>query len=300
MDNIENYGNLSETELREFLAIIESDDDNLAYLEEQAKKNIADGEYSVPDEMLDDYAWTTAPILDKTEDGKYKYIGTNYYTHSDAADYKKKEWEAKRARGTAVSAQRAKERKQKKILITRAAVNQTDIMLGDPITQELLRALITELVKEHTVLINSLFEYINKRFNDLLRPLIPRALRECAKAFPQSVKWSKGFMYKASYDFGGGHYFWVTPNIPYYFTQGTEPEILKKAKPDFLFRIDKAIADYMHHTDIRAAKEVKYASAIVDKNIKTYYDLLKYNPFWFEALYKLVTNKNLELCTTNY
>lgn len=300
METVENYGNLSDKELREFLAAIESEDDDLSYLEEQAKKNIADGEYSVPDEMLDDGAWSTAPILDKTKDGRYKYRGSLYFTHSDAAEYKKKEWEERRAKGVAASVQRAKERRQKKILVTRAAVNQNDVMLSDPVTQEQLKMLIAELVKDHTATIDGLFEYINKRFSDLLRPLVPRALQNCAKAYPQSVKRCKGFMYKASYEFGKGHCFWATPDIPYFFTQGTEQELLEKVKPDFLYRIDKAIANYMHHIDMRTTKELKYASVLVDRHVKTYYDLLKYNPFWFETLYKLVTNKELELCTTNY
>lgn len=306
MNDIKQYGDLNESELNEFLHIIESDDDDITEAEENAGENIIEEEECMPDEMLGDGAWVTSRQWEKTEEGRWRFVGLRYHLKSTNERYWERQAKYKEARlafgrkkGTEVSAagaaERARKRKERKIEINRAACNQEDIHISDTIPKEQLTALIAELTKEHTEMVDKLVAYINKRFGVLLRPLIPRILKTCAEHYPQSVNKCKGFMYKASEKYGEGLCFWVTPDIPYYFTQGTEQRILEKLKPEFLYRLDKAISQYNYHKNAQAEKEIKYATALVDKSIKTYFDLLKYNPFWFEKLYSLITHKKLML-----
>lgn len=302
MSDIIKYGDLSDSELYEFLRIIEADDDDILEAEENADSIIINEEECLPDEMLDDKAWTVSKRWEKTEDGRYKFVGIDYRLKSDVEESREQRREKWNASRHEVLSKKAKEhyalRKQRKIDINREAFRQNDVMLSDEISTEQLKQLIASLTFEHKRMIDKLFTYINKRVNDLLRPLIPRALRVCAERYPHSVITSPGFMYKASSKYGEDKLFWVTLNVPYYFQQGTEQDILIRNKPEFLYSIDKAIVQYYYHKCTLAEKEVKYATALVNKKIKTYFDLLKYNPFWFAEMYKLLTDKTL--CTTDY
>lgn len=302
MDEIIKYGDLSDAELYEFLRVIEADDDDMLEAEENADSSIIDEEECLPDEMLDDKAWTVSKRWEKTEDGRYKFVGLDYHLKSDKDETFEQRREAWNARRREALSKKAKDssalRKQRKIDINREAFRQNDIMLSDNVSTKQLKQLIASLTNEHKRMIDKLFTYINKRVNDLLRPLIPRALRICAERYPHSIVTSPGFMYKASNEYGENKLFWVTLNVPYYFQQGTEQDILIRNKPEFLYSIDKAIVQYYYHKCTLAEKEVKYATALVNKRIKTYFDLLKYNPFWFAEMYKLLTGKTL--CTTDY
>lgn len=274
---------LSEKELREYLSMLEEEDDNLELDMRQAAEEL------LPDEMLEDDAWKAVPVWAESENGGRRVDHLDFYSQ---ATYAERQSELRKV-GTANFSRNCLARKQARTALTRAACNQTDISLEADIPQEHLKLLISELVKGHTVMTDKLFTYINRRFTMLLEPLIPKGLRKCFKECPQSVLKCKGFMYKASEEYGKGYYFWATPDIPYYFTQGTEQAVLEELRPRYLFRLDKAIADYHRRKDQRDRIEIKFASAVVDRHLNTYFKLLRYNPHWFEALYTVLTGKQL-------
>lgn len=179
--------------------------------------------------------------------------------------------------------------KQRKIEIQRMAFNQKKLSLNDKIPKEQLQLLIELLTEPHTKMLQRNKKFINKRIGSLLRPLIPGNLRHCFRAYPHAVKASMGFMYEASEEYGNGFLFWVTPNIPYYFEQGTEMAVLRKNK-SYLYSIDKAIVRFNYHKKELTRKEINYAVKLLNVENKSYYDLLKLNPFWFEILYKKLTD----------
>lgn len=302
MEDIKEYGDLNESELYEFLHIIESGDDDLAEAEKTSEQIIEAEEECLPDEMLDD-AWAYKRRWVKTEDGRFK-AEFDLILKSEEDEYKQElkklaEEEKAKLKEMAIqrSVEREKRRAQRKIDIHRAAFNQSNILLSDEVPRELLTKLIQSLTSIHTEMIDKLYTYINNRLGTLLMPLIPRIVKHCAKQFPHSVLKCQGFMYVASKEYGRERYFWATPNIPYFFKQGTEQDILKKYKSTFLYNIDKAISQYDYHRDMLNQKEIRYAAALINKGVRTYFDLLKYNPFWFEKLYRIVTQE--ELCITN-
>lgn len=187
---------------------------------------------------------------------------------------------------------KAEQLRQDRIDIQREAFNQSDIALGDTIDKRYIRLLISTLVQEHTRMVNKYSEYINKRITALLKPFIPKRLMACMLAYPNSVKKCPGFMYKASEEYGKNLSFWATPSIPYYVPQGDEVKLLTKHKLEFLHAVDKAVNSYHEHVKKRQDKELKYASLILRRNVCTYFDLLKLNPFWFKVLYdKIKENK---------
>ena len=297
MSSIEQYGDLSESELFEFLHIIEADDDDIAEAEQVAERNIAEQDECLPDEMLDDQAWVATKRWEKIGEDKYVLAGFDFHLKSEIDELNKQRAKEGREKGIAAmlasNAEYVRLRKQRKISIQRAAFNQSDIYLSNVMPKEAFTSLIKSLTDEHRAIMGKLHEYINRRLTVLLKPLIPRIVKTCAERYPQTMQHSPGFMYKASNEYGSGKCFWATPDIPYFFIQGTEQDVLKKNKPEFLFRIDKAVAQYFYHDSVLAQKEVKFASVLISNNIKTYFDLLKYNPFWFEKVYVIQTNKPL-------
>jgi hypothetical protein len=181
--------------------------------------------------------------------------------------------------------------------IQREAFNQTLLPLDKPIGGDNIKLLLRLLVSTHTEIIEKCEKYINDRFTKLLRPYIPQSLKNCMRLYPNSVKSSVGFLYTtAEMPEGCTYNFYVQPNLPCYFEQNTEPSIIvDKGKSMFLKNIDKAIRTYNLHTKERAQKEVQYATKIVNRDVVTYFDLLKLNPYWFERLLHHVQNTDTSL-----
>lgn len=302
MEKLEQYGDLEGDELYKFLEKLESDDDDISEEEEKAEMSIEYEEATVPDEMLEDGAWVAIKRWDHTEDGRYYISGFDIKLKSEVEEDTARRRKEAREKAAAEFEKRMDEhkarRKQRKIEINRAAFSQEKIKLSDTMPKEHLTLLITALTSEHRRMADKFKTYINKRLEALLLPLMPRILRTCADRYPHSVLKCQGFMYVASKAYGDGKTFWATPSIPYYFRQNTEQETLSKHKHHFLYKLDRAVLQYNYHIESIATKEIKYASSLVRNSIKTYFDLMKYNPFWFEKLYNYINED--KLCSTNY
>lgn len=279
--NVKEYGDLSEKELLEFLNEIENDDEDI-----QVAQNEADKKISLEEECI--------MLLETPENTELEaHYGNDAWrklksdTVAFGPDVQRKATMAL----IEANKQRVQRLKEDRISIQRKAFNQEYIRLSDRIGNEKTKRLISLLVYEHTRMIDKYSNFINKRLATLLNPLIPRRLRICKMLYPDSIRVSPGFLYKASKEYGGGLTFWAMPNIPYYFAQNTEQQILIKHKPDFLFSVDKAVSFYHEHNKKRTEKELKYASLLIQKGVYSYFDLLKLNPFWFNILYEDLIQK---------
>lgn len=173
-----------------------------------------------------------------------------------------------------------------KIQLQRKAFSQQTIRLSDTISQSELTHLIELLTESYIATMERCKKHIDKRITRLLNPFIPGLVKSCKAKFPETLKPYPGFLYQASKEYGQGYSLWVNPNIPYYFEQGTEQDIIRREKPDALFSLDKMVSTYWRNKLTLQEKELKYASILISKKINTYYDLLKLNPFWFDKLYE--------------
>jgi hypothetical protein len=177
--------------------------------------------------------------------------------------------------------------------IRRAALNQTVIDLSAVIPDSDIQAAIVgmtsirrELMAKHTATINNIA-------TRALKSGIPAGLLRAYKKFPKSVQRSPGFYYTTGADYGGVK-FWITPDIPYYYEQGTEEALLKEAiaafdskfTSGFSYResLEKAAYKYSLHSAKLRDKEIEMASYITTHGITTYFDLLKRKPLWFEQI----------------
>lgn len=281
MDGIENkYGDLTDKEYLEFLNEIEEKDTDIEEAQHEAIEKIELEEEHAEFSAIDENAIIEAYY---GEDAWRKF-GKYLFTKPDFASAQRKSLETRKAKQAKL--------KEDRIRIQREAFNQEYIRLSDPIGADNLKLLITLLTHEHTAMVDKYADYINRRLFTLLNPLIPRRLRLCKMFYPESMKECPGFLYRASEEYGEGQTFWATPDIPYFFKQNTEQaELQKSGNSHFLIRVDKAVASYNMHNKIRAEKELKYASMLVQKGVNTYFDLLRLNPFWFEILFNDLKDK---------
>ena len=194
-----------------------------------------------------------------------------------------------------VAAQRAKMQANKdaRLAIQRYAFNQSVLPLNSAIPNSNKSLLISLLVKDYDEIITNKYNYINARIRALLSCHIPQRIKSCALAYPDSIRKSPGFLYRASQEYGRGLLFWASPDIPYYFTQNTEQQILTDNYDiNILAQIDRAIVIYYDYKQKSIDRQVKIASKLLENDTQTYFDLLRLNPFWFDILYKHFNTEN--------
>lgn len=291
MEDIKQYGDLTEKELFEFLDEIKSDDEDIQEAQSEAIEKITlEEEHVELSEEEQENREIEARYGDKmpwTGLGPNNCRGVKLFGPEGQ----------RRAAMASIEAKRKKSQrlKEDRICIQREAFRQEYIRLSDPIGNERIKLLVSSLVKEHTRMVDKYSTYINKRLTTLLNPFIPRRLRICKSLYPDSIRPCPGFLYKASEEYGAGLTFWAMPNIPYYFAQNTEQKVLMEHKSPFLVNVDQSIKFYHEHFKKRADKELKYASLIYQKGVYSYFDLLRLNPFWYEVLYNDLQSKIKEM-----
>lgn len=179
-----------------------------------------------------------------------------------------------------------------KTSLQRAAFDQSEINVYEPLDRSELKRLIellTEKLKAHSLKYEN---KINLHVAKLLSKHIPWQIRKLYADYPMCVRRSSGFLYRATQD-GVTKVFFVHPDVPYYFEQGTEMEFLRAVYPDMLSKIDKWVFCYYNAQTCLIEREVSIATALSRRRMSTYFDLLKYNVRWFDVLYKDKTGKSL-------
>lgn len=291
MEDIKQYGDLTEKELFEFLDEIKSDDEDLQEAQSEAIEKITLEEEHV--ELFEEEQENRE--IEARYGDKMPWTGLGLNNCQGVKLFGPEG--QRRAVMASIEAKRKKSQrlKEDRIRIQREAFRQEYIRLSDPIGNERIKLLVSSLVKEHTRMVDKYSTYINKRLTTLLNPFIPRKLRICKSLYPDSIRACPGFLYKASKEYGAGLTFWAMPDIPYYFVQNTEQKVLMEHKSPFLVNVDQSIKFYHEHFKKRADKELKYASLIYQKGVYSYFDLLRLNPFWYEVLYNDLQNKIKEM-----
>lgn len=296
VENTNTQEMLSEEELELFRQELLSEDEDFEEISSRAEESLRlaesleDDEYveETPEEKMQDNAWAYSKVWEQDSDtGKYicKGVTTKLYTDRKANQ------DAARAAGRAKHLENTKLRRLKKIEIQRQAFDQKILPLEKEFRQEHKVLLIELLTAEHKRMMEKCSQYITNRISTLLRPLIPQTLRNCYKRWPDSFKRNPGFMYVANKEYGENKQFWVVPNIPYFFVQGTEMEVLHEHREEYLYQIDRVLLQYLYHQQTLREKEVKYATRLLKISKNTYFGLLKLNPFWFDLLYTEISKE---------
>jgi len=247
-----------------------------------------------PEETMADKAWGTQIAFDKDENGNVikDEKGKSHFrliaaTHSQLVEKMARRNKA----GVEANRLKAREREIRRIEIQREAINSKLIDINDAIPVEHIRLLIKLLTQDQADAMQKNADYINVRLKRLLCPLIPRSLKRSMILYPKSVVKHPGFIYQASKEYGQGRIFSATPDIVYYFEQGTEMKILRDTYTNQLFSIDKAVVQYCLNKERLSEREIRYAIQL--KTLKTYFTLVKKNPVWYDILVQeLIRRRN--------
>ena len=270
MEDIKEYGDLSEQDLLEFLYALEDEDNSL----EESQEHLKETEEAL--EVNNEKPDIVEPEERAPKDDKDDLLKNrpDFYNLTP-------EQHSERRKAYTV------ERRAMKMRLHRAAFAQTDIELSETIGETRLRDLISILTAEKREMLKKYEAYIEKRINDLLKPLIPKSLRTVHAAYPQSVKSCPGFIYRASEEYGKSRTYFIKPDLPYFFEQGTEVEhLIRLSRPEFIERLDRAVLNYHLTKQELFEKEISIATRIKKHRLYTYFDLLKFNTMWFNALYE--------------
>lgn len=186
----------------------------------------------------------------------------------------------------------ATKRKEKVRVIQDMAFSQKVITLTDYISKEHAQLIIQALCSKFDELIERYEAYIIRRCNALLMARIPRALRYAYKSYPQAFIKNPGFIYVVpTFDDEKPKFFYVPLNIPYYFEQGTETEVIEGMGLKYSMPINNAISKIDSYKYKKLEAEAIYALKIAKLPRGSYAELLKAYPLWFDLLIKTITTQ---------
>ena len=153
MEDIRQYGDLTDKELLEFLSEIQGGDEDIEEARIEADENIAIEEQTSLAELPEN-----AEIEAYYGDDAWRKLKKDVtFLHGDEAQRRMNLASTKAIR------QRAQRLKEDRIRIQRFAFNQDVIRMSDPIGNESIKRLVSLLVKEHTRMLNRYEAFINKR-----------------------------------------------------------------------------------------------------------------------------------------
>lgn len=169
------------------------------------------------------------------------------------------------------------------------AFEQKIINLTSYISKEHAHFIIRGLCSEFDRLIEKYSNYVSKRCNDLLMAQVPRSLRSVFKSYPQAFIKTPGFIYVVPTIDDNPPFFYVELNIPYYFEQGTEQEIITGLGTTYSNKINNAIIRIESYKAKKLEAEAIYALKLAKLPKGSYMELLKKYPLWFDLLMKTIT-----------
>lgn len=211
-----------------------------------------------------------------------------------AVEEKKKRF--KEANKVSQKVRREKLRKQKllKIEIQRKALAQDALDISELMPIESMQKLIEMLTAKYRHLVARYEDLITRHVEALLKKHTPVQLRALYKAYPQAFIKHPGFMYQAGEEFGGGHKFWVMPDLPYFLPQFTETAVMRERNETRCINIDRLVKRLYNTRNILHETELRIGSLLANLMPQhTYYTLLMHHPFWFIMLYEYETGLSL-------
>lgn len=274
---------LSDDELNAFLAEFEQENpgstgltkEQIAKLQQEEAEEL---ESALPNEgITSDKAWGWA-----RKDNERKTISVKQFEPA-LRSVARASAKADRKKANATKNEFSIERKRRKQEIVNEAITSTFIDLNAPLTVEHKKLLITLLTKHYTERMEHHDKYINYTIETALKKGIPHDLLNTFAKFPDAVTPFPGFTYIASQEYGQGLQFKVNPKIPLYFQPNDCNNIIRKLLPaSYIASLDKAVAFFHKYKNLRSEREIKIAEALT--KISTFFQLVKKDAFWYEAL----------------
>ena len=111
---------------------------------------------------------------------------------------------------------------------------------------------------------------------------LPKVVIACWNYYPSVIIPMEPFTYQASEDFGKGFTFRVNIEVPGLFSADELIKTMTARVPQRLIGIDKMIVKFNRLKDAQSKFEIYAANKLL--GMRTIYDLLSVNPFWYNDL----------------
>lgn len=188
--------------------------------------------------------------------------------------------QAKKSRMTH-SGRRAERRKQARE-IRQNALSERIIDLNSPLTVEHKKFIIQHEAKKYTEAMLKYEQFINAQFKYYTMHSLPRIVVNCWNYYPSIIVPMEPFTYQASEDFGKGFTFRVNIEVPGLMSADELIKTMTAIAPQRLISIDKMIVKFYMLKDAQSKFEIYAANKLL--KLRTIYDLLTTNPFWYKDL----------------
>lgn len=174
--------------------------------------------------------------------------------------------------------------------IKEEALNQTYINLNAPIEVENKQLLISLLVKGYVDKMKQYKDAVYKTVEDCFRQVIPNQVLKTWETYKDMCIPFPGFMYKCGKEYGQNKELFIEMDLPMYFRPDVCQGIFKENWPEKVSLLEKRIALYHYHRDVKIKTEVKYAKSLV--TIQTYFQLLERKTHWYGILIEELKRQN--------
>lgn len=176
--------------------------------------------------------------------------------------------------------------------ITRQYITEgKEVWLHLAIDVEDLSELIRRLTADLTHKISETKRLLLGRVEKALRVDMPFDLKRVFSKFPQAFIEHPGFLYINSEAYGG-YKIWLKPNIPYFYKQFSEMDILQGCEDYTNYTLDKYVERYFVLKAELNKKEL--ALAVKLDKVHTRLDLLEMNVGYFELYTQILKERNAE------
>lgn len=174
--------------------------------------------------------------------------------------------------------------------IKEEALNQTYLNLSAPIEIENKQLLISLLVKGYNDKMLQYESTVNKTMEDCFKQIIPNQIMKTWNEYPDTCVPFPGFMYKCGKEYGQCKEFFIKMNLPMYLRPDVCQGVFCETWPEKVPLLEKRIALFHYHKDLKTKTEVKYAKSLVA--ITTYFQLLERKTYWYGLLIDELKKQN--------
>lgn len=244
-----------------------SNDELSSYLQEINAEEAAE----LPQDLTGNKAWT--PWTTINSEGVPE---SGIKTKNEIAEYSN--------RGRKTYNEKRAERKKQAREIRQNALSERFIDLNSPLTVEHKRLIIELEAAKYTDAMLKCEHIINMHFQNYIIYDTPKVVKACWDYYPKVIIPMEPFTYQASEDFGNGLTFRVNVEAPGFHSANEIIEKMTIKNPQKLIFIDKMVVKFNRLKDAQSKFEIHAANKLV--GMKTFYDLLSVNPFWYDNLIK--------------
>lgn len=198
----------------------------------------------------------------------------------------KREIEIRRAENRAL---KVKNKSQRVFMIKNGYINAGRThTLYEPIDQSVLIEMIIVKSKKYIDMAERVKATLTKKVENVLLYYMPKKLKLCFEQYNQCFIPHPGFIYVTNV-MNGAKKLSVTPNVPMYFEQYTERDVLNKHSRLIVYQLDELVVRY--HTYAEKAIKLETKTAMFLSKVKNLMNLLELDVDYYDMYIKVIEER---------